>query len=417
MSNIPNLSNMADNEWATDLFDDMLNPGSGPKAPVITNNANIDSSNPSTLNISKDVKDTSMIDFLESSIKVTDKNNYPDYSPTFKDTDDNNTNISKTDKTNDNSIDIAIDLIKSLDLIRIPDELKDTQFNEEGLKALVEETHKQKEVEFVDYMRSQIAHDPYMSDMFEYTLAGGKFADLPLMQEMTNRLIDYESVDLTDEYNQQWIVNEYLSEGLDYNKERDRAILDLIPNKIQQLTNDLVLRLEADKDKTYFIDKVNQYRQDEYNRALQARQENDIKEQEIKQKQAEWDKAFVTTLANKQWSDDKKKAIGEEVRYVKLTTGEQIPMWEYKQRVIFSNPELFQEFLDFTSKFDTKEMKFTSNAATESVKANNSNIQKIVDRLNNKQSTTNTSSNTEPATKKSKQNNSSFNPNNEYFGY
>jgi hypothetical protein len=395
MSNVPNLSVISDNEWTSEELDNVFNDMKPIVRNEVANTNTVTSIDTNTNNHSNSAP------IVDSGMKSMLDDVFGDTNQTVVPTNQIEAKVKEIPKNiTESHVDLALDLIKSLDLIRIPEELKDIELTEEGLKELVHQTNIAKEEEFIDYMKGQIAHDGYMQDMFEYTLAGGSFADLPLMQKMTNDMIDYEHIDLTDEYNQQMLVDEYMSEGLNPSNDRDLALLNMIPTKINQLTQDLLIRDEAIKAQQYFINKINNARNEEYKAAQQKNIEHQKQLQLQQKQQADWDKSFVVTLKNKKWSDEKKALIGDETKFVELTTGEKIPMWEYKQRLINSNPDLFQEFLDFTSKFDIKDMKFKESAATKSVKTNNENISTLIDRINKKNTNSNNTSSREPTIKK-----------------
>jgi hypothetical protein len=47
---------------------------------------------------------------------------------------------------------------------------------------------------------------------------------------------------------------------------------------------------------------------------------------------------------------------------VTLQDGNRVPLWQYKQEMIFDNPVLFQYFLDFMAMFDHTKGQFTGQA-------------------------------------------------------
>ena len=220
-----------------------------------------------------------------------------------------------------------------------------------------------------------------MLEMLEYSRQGGKFADLPRMKEVLESEIDYTSLNLDDVTTQKNLVYQFLSDGLDPNNPKDARILNMIPGQIEELSKELKLKNEALNAQRYFLNIIEEERQLEYQRIEQAKQQDYIRQQQEQAEIDKWDREFRQALESSKWTNEKKQAVINESGYIALNDGRRMPLWQYKQEIIFNNPALFQQFLDFTSKFDVKTGQFSDVVKQSSEQ---SAVKTILDRINKK---------------------------------
>ena len=233
-----------------------------------------------------------------------------------------------------------------------------------------------------------------MLELLDYAVQGGKFVNVPRIVDILQKDVDYRVLDLNNENVQKELVKRYLSLGLNPNSERDQKLLSFIPDKINTMLKDKVLRQEAEAARKHFLTLQEEAKRAEYQRVIQA-QENEQRMLQQQQEQAEqWEKDFRNALAAKNWSEERKERVKREFQNVRLQDGTQIPAWEYKRQLIFNNPALFQQFLDFTANLDIKTGTFTGeNNQDENL--SQSAVNKLVERLKNKGQNTQTA-NTNP---------------------
>lgn len=280
----------------------------------------------------------------------------------------------------------AFEIMADLDLIRIPDNFDVSTLTEEDLIMLKEETLAQQYQEAYDAVRQDIAHDPYMLDLVDYALQGGSFASLPKMISLMQKEIDYRTLNLNEESVQKELVRRYLSNGLNSNDPKDMKLLEFIPEKINSLVKNKTLRTEAETARNYFLGIQEKAKQQEFQRVLQEQEYARQNEERQIQVQEDWNREFSNSLTKKNWTTEKKEAVKRENEFVQLQDGTQLPMWQYKQQVIFSNPDLFQYFLDFTSTFDPQTKQFKGLGATK--EKEQSSVNRLLQNLKNKNQNT-----------------------------
>jgi hypothetical protein len=70
-----------------------------------------------------------------------------------------------------------------------------------------------------------------------------------------------------------------------------------------------------------------------------------------------------------------------------MEDGSVIPLWEYKRQLIFNDPYLFQQFLDFTSKLDLQQGDFINLEQSDEPDLSQTTINKILERAVQKSQT------------------------------
>lgn len=287
---------------------------------------------------------------------------------------------------------LAFDLIQEMDLIRLPEGIG--SLSQEEINFYKEQTLIQQRDEALEFLRSQVSHDPFMLEIFDYTMVGGNFADIPTFKALTNVEIDYETININDEDNQRGLVAEYLSSDLNPNSKKDRELLSYIPEKIERLYETGTLKQKAIEAKDHFIGRLQQEKEYEFQKAIERRQAFDYEQWREQQEQFQWDKEFKDTLIARKWSDAKKHNVVKESQMIQMEDGTTMPVWEYKRQIIFTDPYLFQQFLDFTSKLDLQQGDFINVEQSDEPDVSQSTINKILERAAQKSQTANRNSST-----------------------
>lgn len=286
----------------------------------------------------------------------------------------------------------AFDLIQEMDLLRLPEGVE--ALTPEEINFYKEQTLIQQRDEALEFLRSQVSHDPYMLEIFDYTMMGGNFADLQTFKALTNVEIDYETLNVNDEDTQRELVRQYLSSDLNPNNKKDRELLSYIPEKIEKLYESGNLKHKALEARDHFINKIKEQKNLEFQAAIERRQQFEYEQWLQQQEQVQWDKEFRETLNQRKWSDAKKHNVIKENQTIQLEDGSRIPLWEYKRQIIFSDPYLFQQFLDFTSKLDLNQGDFVGLEYSDEPDVSTSTINKILERAVQKSQTAKNNSST-----------------------
>lgn len=388
MSNKPNLSQIATNSWDNDFDIDSIIATESKS--VRTNTSSAPSSSNSGISKTghvdvwathKDILDgvTSNSSSLSSSFKdsgTKTPQQIPNQEPSYQTNNDNYYNDNRDPYI------LAFNLLEEFDLLRMPENVDYDRLDVNTLQHYKDATLDAQRSEALEYVRNQIA-DPMLLQLFDYAYHGQGIADVPKMQNLLQKEYDFATYDLRTEKAQRAIVNLYYRDGLDPNDNRDKKYIASIPSQLQQLTKDLKLRDEAEIAKKHFVLLARDKAMLEEQRLFQQLQQRDYEEAQALQEQREWTSDFINALDKRKWSDGHKAAVAKETANIRLNNGTVMPVWEYKQNIIFENPALFQMFLDFTSKFDIETGNFVdSNDDTMTPQILNN----IVQRLQNKSS-------------------------------
>jgi len=278
---------------------------------------------------------------------------------------------------------LAFKTLEDFDFIRLPENVDYSKLDVNTLEMYKMETLDQQRNEALDYVRAQVAHDPLMSRLLDYGYYGSSFADLPKMQTTLKKVFDFSTYNTGSEKAQKAIVRLYYSDGLNQADSRDRKIISNIPTEIKKLSEDLKLKEEAELAKRFFVERANKEADVEEARVMQLMQEEQYLAEQDSIEQELWDNEFRNLLDSRDWSPAKKVAIVDEAVPIQLEDGSYVPLWQYKQEIILNNPELFQQFLDFTSKFDLDLGNFVGGSEQPEQLSQNT-LSKIVQRLESK---------------------------------
>ena len=297
---------------------------------------------------------------------------------------------SNNDKEEESNVDevgvTAFELLQELDLIRVPE---GAELTVETLKAFADNTRVEQFNEALDFIKTSASHDPYMADLVEYALEGRGFADIPYFQETLGTEKFYAELDLTVVKNQEQIVYDYLTQGLNPEDKRDKQLLALIPGQIEGFKKANTLLTEAEEARKIFVDNEKRLQQEEYDRVIAQRAEQE--KQLVVQKELEqlWDKEFKKVLNSDTYTKEQKEIIGKRSYEVVKYNGTEMLDWQMRQNIVMDNPALFQKMLLFLSGVDVEKKTFTDSKLKDENIDNlpKSTVNKIIDRLNKKSGT------------------------------
>ena len=385
---MPNLSDLADTEISLNDLDNIIEKESFNFLPENFASSGQDVS-PMDMGGSmmpkEDPFQREMLGILDDDINSSRGNNIPE--PNIQTQVQNDYYEQNNTPTYDqvNPYDVAFDLIQEMDLLRLPDGIQ--SLTPEEINFYKEQTLIQQREEALEYLRSQVAHDPYMLEIFDYTMVGGDFADITTFKALNNVEIDYETLNINDEETQKELVRQYLSSDLNPSNKKDRELLSYIPEKIEKLLDSGELRGKAAEARDHFVNRVREQKQFEFQKAIESKEAYDYQNWLEQQEQVQWDQEFRQTLNQRPWSDAKKHNVIRESQLIELEDGSRIPIWEYKRQIMFSDPYLFQQFLDFTSKLDLQQGDFVGLEYTDEPDLSQSTINKILERAVQKSQT------------------------------
>lgn len=403
----PNLSQIANNSWGDEFDVDSIianetkamEVSTIDNSSVITSNTELQtqpSNTPSTY-ISPIESDDPWEKEMNTVLDTTTEES--GLSPTFKDSgttapqqnlnqQSQQSNI-KTQQVNEDNNQInhedpyilAFNILQEFDLIRLPENVDFSKLDVDTLSMYKQETLQQQQEEAFNFIRDNAAKDPLLLQLFDYAYYGKSFADIPKMQSILKEEFDFANYNITTEKAQKAIVKLYYTEGLNPADNRDRKIIENIPNQLTDLAENLTLKKEAEIAKKHFILLAQQKADVEEKRMLQLIEQQKHIEFQKEQELNSWNNDFVESLNMRNWSDGKKAQIGQEASFIQLENGKKMPLWQYKQEIIFNNPVLFQVFLDFTSRFNLETGTFGKKSEEHIPQEI---LNKIVQRLQNK---------------------------------
>ena len=192
-----------------------------------------------------------------------------------------------------------------------------------------------------------------------------------------NDEVSIEQLDPSNDDDQRYLIETYLSEGLDPNNPVHARRLQTIPSEV----DDYIERLEsedlANEAKQFYLGRVNEQKAILAQQQQEYARHQEMLAQEAQQKQQEWIHSFRSTLNESKWSEDKKKQVIDQFSHVELDNGETMEMWRYKFDAIWQDPKNTQIFLDFLSDFDPYKLQFNRNGVP-SNKVVSSTIQDII---------------------------------------
>lgn len=282
----------------------------------------------------------------------------------------------------ENVYNTALTVLKEAGIFEVPDNLQTV--DDEIWQAIIQDNKEKYKHSILEEMR-QNAADPKIVELFDYVYNGGTWFGAEQMIDTIQNEIDIHALNTRDEDHQRYLIESYLTEGLDPNNPAHARRLENIPNEIATYFDRLEAEDIANEAKQYFLEKVNLQKeqiaaqQEEHNRQQKALEE------EARRTQAEWANTFRNTLNERGWNDSKKKEIVSQFDIVELDNGQNIPMWKYKFDSIWANPKATQVFMDFISDYDPYTHEFKRNGVP-TTKQVTSTIQNIINAKNQNKS-------------------------------
>ena len=264
----------------------------------------------------------------------------------------------------------AFKVLESLNFLRLPEK---ENYTDEDINNSITEFE---ERVFTNSIELVVGDDPYMKELIQYSLNGGKYSDLLKFQDLIKQQINYDSFDVDNENESERLLrNELYEKGLDADA-IDATILtykdkDLLKSKAQDI-------IGLKKEKLELLKK----QETENAIRLNEQAELDYKNQQIAIQK--FNTEFELSLKRKNWSPETRKLVEQELRMIKIKDGDneiEVPSFIHKEQIIKNNPELFTEFLKLLTNFDTERKAFTSNL-TQIVEPKKL-ISKVVQQLNN----------------------------------
>lgn len=322
------------------------------------------------------VEDSNMIDDVTNTIEASLIN------PENIKSNEDKTSTEQPTQYNESGYLTALNILKESGIFEIPDNVE--VVDDEIWNAIVEDNKNKYKQSIIEELRSN-AGDSKIVELFDYVYNGGTWFGAEQMIDTIQDEINVESLDTTQEEHQRYLIESYLSEGLDPNNPAHFRRLENLPNEVNSIFERLEADTIAEEAKSYFLNKIS-----EQKAQLAAQQEEYVKqqqlaEQEHKRQQAEWANTFKNTLNERGWNETKKKEIVSQFDIVELDNGNKVPMWKYKFDSIWANPKATQVFMDFISDFDPYTHEFKRNGVPAQKQAT-SLIQELINTKNQNKS-------------------------------
>jgi len=244
----------------------------------------------------------------------------------------------------------ALELARENNLLIIPENLEGSMTPDMWEDILSENKRMQYENVFND-IKSQ-AGDNYVADLLEYAYNGATWDDIKAMQDNIDNQINVNNLDTSNEDHQRYLIEEFLSDGLNPDNPAHKLRLSKIDQDVDAIFDRLEAEDMAGKAKEFFASRFEQEQQ-----ILAQQQEQDRIYQEEQrqlklQEEAMWAENFRNSLESRKWSREKKDSVVSQFDIVELDSGEQVEMWKYKWNNLWKKPEMVQVLMDFMSDID-----------------------------------------------------------------
>lgn len=275
----------------------------------------------------------------------------------------------------------ALNLLKENGLFSIPEDIN--QIDEDAWNKVLEYNKEVQRKNIINDMRA--TSDPRIMELFDYVNDGGTWFGYDDMRNAIQDQTNIENLDVYNEDHQRYLIASYLSDGLDPENPAHVRRLKSIDDEVEAYFERLESEDLAKEAKQYFVNQINDRKQEiVYQQELYRRQEQQ-QEQEAARHQQEWIKNFQNTLSKREWSQTKKDAVISQFDIVELEDGRSMEMWKYKFNAMWQKPEAVQIFMDFLSDFDHNTVEFKRNGIP-SDKIATSTIQSLINSKNQQKS-------------------------------
>jgi len=256
----------------------------------------------------------------------------------------------------------AIQLAKENGLLNIPEEMEG-EMTDEVWQDLLQKNEVERQQRTINNIRNN-AKDPKIVELLDYVMNGGGWYGFNEMQDTIQEEIDITSLDESKEEDQRYLIELYLSDGLDATNPAHIRRLQNIDNEVNTAFDRLENDALSKEAKNYLLDKntkAKQYIADQQ-QLHQAQQQEEVNRQAAARQN--WNNQFKTTLNDRNWSQDKKNNIVSQFDIVQLDNGAEMEMWQYKFDAIWRDPAATQIFMDFLSDFDPSALQFKKQGQT-----------------------------------------------------
>lgn len=296
-----------------------------------------------------------------------------------EDTSTTNTDDSTTDdSTYDSTVyETALEFMKENGLLSIPDNLEDV--DEEAWNNIIEQNREYQRQSILNEMR--MSADPRVTELFDYVYQGGTWDGFEQMRDTIQSEFNVEELDIANEDDQRYLIESFLSDGLDPQNPAHVRRLKNVSNEVSNVFDRLEQEEVAKEAKDYFLNKL--ATQKEHLRVEQeAYRQQQLQQQQYQaQQEQQWVNDFQQSLNERQWAQSKKDAVISQFDIVDLEDGSQVEMWKYKFDAMWENPQTVQVFLDFMSDLDPYTLQFNRNGVPPT-KQVTSTIQNLINSKN-----------------------------------
>ena len=307
--------------------------------------------------------------FLEE-VKETVKN---EHSKSEKESDVVNKDNDKS-SYDDQTYSAALELLAENNLLSLPEELGDV--TEEKWNEIIHENRQRQKETLLEEVKNN-AGDPRIAELLEYAYNGGDWYGVEEMQQTIQAEINLEQLDPTNEDDQRYLIESYLSEGLDPNNPVHALRLKNVPNEVDAYFERLEAEGIASQAKEFYTTQFEHQKELLNQQQAEYNYQQQLQAQQAKQEEEMWINTFKDTLNDRPWNKSKKDEIVKQFDIVTLEDGRETELWRYKFESIWNNPVATQVFLDFLSDYDHNNHQFTRNGVP-STKQASSTIQRII---------------------------------------
>ncbi len=298
----------------------------------------------------------------------------------------NEGNITEPDYVNQNVLE-AFKVLETLNFLKLPEK---ENYTDEDINNSIAEFEERVFANSIDIV---VGDDPYMKELIQYSLNGGKYADLIKFQNVLKQQIDYDDFDANNETESERLLrNELYEKGLD---------ADAIDATILAYKDKDLLKTKAQDIITFKKEKLELLKKQENENVIKLNEQAELESKKQQLAIQKFNTEFETSLKRKNWSPETRKLVEQDLKMIKVKDGDnevEVPAFIHKENIIKNNPELFAEFLKLLTNFDIEKRAFTSNV-TQVVEPKKL-ISKVVQQLNNNISKKVAASNTQQNSQK-----------------
>lgn len=266
----------------------------------------------------------------------------------------------------ENAFSAALELLAENNLLTLPEELGEV--TEEKWNEIIQDNKMRQRQALFDEVKSN-AGDPRIAELVDFAYNGGSWYGVEEMQQAIQAEINLDELDTGSEEDQRYLIESYLSEGLNPDNPIHALRLKNVPNEVNSYFERLESEELAKEAKQFYMNQFESHKQALYAEQEANRQKELNAQREAKQAEEMWINTFKDTLSNRTWSETKKNDVISQFDIVTLEDGRETELWRYKFESIWQDPQAAQVFLDFLSDYDHNNMQFNRNGVPSSKQA------------------------------------------------